>query len=177
MIIKTEGWKKLLLFAGGLALGTAFCMKWMEKDFLSQGRMFTIIGLEAVYPPEKLGDILGHISEPVRQALLYHLYFDFAFMAAVYPGIAALCMLAARRCTGSRWVPVFRCLAFAQAAAWACDIAENIYLLRWTHSPERISGVPVFHLIVGVKWGLALLGLLMAIPVLLLKRTRPSLSV
>lgn len=164
MIIKHGTWKNLFLLCGGLFLGTAFCMKWMEKDFLFEGRLFTIVGLEAIYPREKLSAILGGIEDPVRDILRYHLYFDFAFMAGVYPGIAALCMMAAHRCSSSKWKRVLGGLAIAQTLAWACDIAENVYLLRWIDEPAQVSAVGRFHLIVMIKWGLALLAAALAIP-------------
>lgn len=173
MIIKYESWKKVFLFCGGLFLGTAFCMKWMEKDFLLEGRLFTIVGIEVIYSPEKLSRLFSSLTEPVRHILRYHLYFDFAFMAGAYPGIAALCMMAAYKCRSRKWKTVFTALALLQPLAWACDIAENMYLLRWTRKPDLVSGLNRFHLIVWVKWGLALLAVLMAIPVHLWRKLRP----
>ena len=87
-------WQKFFLCCLGLFAGTAFCMKWMEGDFIQAGHKFTIIGLEISYPKERMATILSGLEDPVKNILRYHLSFDFAFMAAVYPGIAALCMMA-----------------------------------------------------------------------------------
>ena len=65
-----QGWRKLFLFSLGLFAGTAFCMKWMEKDFLFQGQLFTIIGLEISYSGDRLVEILSGITPEELNALL-----------------------------------------------------------------------------------------------------------
>ena len=87
-------WKKLFLFCLGLALGTSFCMKWLERSFYANDELFTIMGLELFYPKEKLIAILTGMDAHVKAILRFHLHFDFAFMAGVFPGIAAACMMA-----------------------------------------------------------------------------------
>src|SRR5688572_8461448 len=94
MSVTTKSWKNLFLFCLGLALGAAFCMKWMESDFWAGNEKFTIIGLELSYSKEKLILILTSLDHRVETILRYHLVFDFAFMAGVYPGISALCIMA-----------------------------------------------------------------------------------
>ena len=74
-------WKILFFFAFGLALGSAFCMKWMESDLRIGNETFTIIGLELFYSKAKVIDIFSRMSEHVRSVLSYHLHFEFAFMA------------------------------------------------------------------------------------------------
>ncbi len=54
--------QKLFLFCLGLFAGTAFCMKWMESDFVHNGSLFTIIGLEISYSKEKIISILSWIG-------------------------------------------------------------------------------------------------------------------
>lgn len=169
MSYSIQGWRKLFLFSLGLFVGTAFCMKWMEKDFLYQGELFTIIGLEISYSGDRIVEILTGISPAVKQILGYHLYFDFAFMAGVYPGIASLCMMA-RGKTRSRWIRrVLLILALSQGIAWACDITENIYLLSWIREPESVGQLTTYHTIVLLKWVLALSGALFAIPMAIRK--------
>lgn len=165
----SQGWRKLFLFSLGLFLGTAFCMKWMEKDFLFQGQLFTIIGLEINYPVDRIIEILSGISPAVKQTLGYHLYFDFAFMAGVYPGIASLCMMARGKNRNNGMRQILLVLAFAQGIAWVCDIAENLYLLSWLRQPSAAGSFDTFHLIVWVKWGFALAGALVAIPLAIRK--------
>ena len=169
MSYNIQGWRKLFLFSFGLFAGSAFCMKWMEKDFLFQGQLFTIIGLEISYSADRLREILSGISPAVKQILSYHLYFDFVFMAGVYPGIASLCMMA-RGKSGKGWIRrIMLILALAQGIAWACDIAENIYLLSWISHPEKAGSLLTYHAVVMIKWILALTGALFAIPLAIRK--------
>ena len=93
MKLSYKRWKGLFFFGLGLSLGTAFCMKWMENDLSSGGEKFTIMGLELFYAKEKLISILSNLDTRVRTILQYHLWFDFAFMAGVYPVITSLCMM------------------------------------------------------------------------------------
>ena len=78
-------WKKLFIFCLGLAMASAFCMKWMESDFWVGDEKFDILGLELFYPAKKVAAILSGIDPHVKTILGYHLSFDFAFMAGVYP--------------------------------------------------------------------------------------------
>ena len=163
-------WQKLFLFCLGLFAGTAFCMKWMEGDFWENGEKFTIIGMEISYTKEKLAAIFSGLDEPVKTILRYHLSFDFAFMAGVYPGIAALCMMAREKTTQPVVQKTLLVLAFFQIAAWGCDIGENILLLHWIKEPGSITNFGIYHLIVIVKWGIALMGAILAIPLAIRRR-------
>jgi len=155
-------WKKLFLFCLGLFIASAFCMKWMERDLVYNGKLFTIVGLEASYSLAEVQAILAGINETVRTILGYHLYFDFVFMIGVYPGIAAACILAAQKLKGG-FRKVLLLLAVLQLVAWACDIAENGYLLCWLKDPARVSSFQTYHLVVYIKWALALGAVLAAI--------------
>ncbi len=163
MIQSKKGWQKLFLFCLGLFLGTAFCMKWMEGDFVSNGRLFTIIGLEISYPKEKVVSVLAGLDDKVRTILRYHLWFDFAFMAGVYPGIAALCMMTVGKVTKNGIKKILVVLAFMQLVAWGCDIYENILLLRWVSYPVIGNEFGFYHFIVALKWVFALAGVLTAV--------------
>ena len=163
-------WQKLFLWCFGLFAGTAFCMKWMESDFLQNGQLFTIIGLEISYSKEKIVSILSGLDEHVKTILRYHLNFDFAFMAAVYPGIAALCMMAREKSPGLFLKKILLAFAALQLVAWGCDIAENCYLMKWIKSPVIGNEFGIYHIIVWVKWIIALTGAIIAIPLALRKR-------
>lgn len=165
-----KGWQRLFLFCFGLFAGTAFCMKWMEGDFIQNGQLFTIIGLEISYSKEKVLAILSGLDDPIRVILRYHLYFDFAFMLGVYPGIAALCMMA-REKSGSNFArKILLSLALLQVVAFGCDIAENSYLLKWIKNPVIGNEFGLYHFIVTAKWMIALLAALIAIPMVCTKR-------
>lgn len=155
----TAGWRKLFLFSFGLALGASLCMKWMEPDFWQGGERFTILGLEWFYSKEKTQGILAGLTPGVHMALKYHLYFDFAFMAGIYPAIASLCMIAAEKFRGG-----IRRLLFVAAAvqllAWLGDILENNYLLGWLQTPQVGNDWETYHAVVAAKWLLAVLGVL-----------------
>ena len=163
-------WQKLFLFFFGLFAGTAFCMKWMEGDLLQNGQKFTVIGLEISYPKEKVAAILAGLDEHVKTILRYHLSFDFVFMAGVYPGIAALCMMARYKLTGTGIRKILLAFALLQILAWGCDIFENYCLLKWIKDPLIGNDFNSYHVVVYAKWILALTGALFAVPLALRKR-------
>ena len=167
-------WQKLFLFCLGLFLGTAFCMKWMEAGFLHNGRLFTIIGLEISYPKERIISILSGLDSHVKTTLRYHLAFDFVFMAGAYAGIAALCMMAREKKAGTAMAKVFGILALLQLVAWACDIYENICLLKWIENPAMVDNITAYHVVVAAKWIIALIGTILAIPIAI-RKSRKSL--
>ncbi|OSZ79759.1 hypothetical protein CAP36_00390 [Chitinophagaceae bacterium IBVUCB2] len=172
MIVRTIHWQKLFFFCLGLFVGTAFCMKWMESDFVLNGDIFTIIGLEKTYSREKVSAILTGLDSSVKNILQYHLAFDFAFMVGVYPGIAALCMLAREKYSSKILRNILFGLAALQTVAFVCDVVENIYLFNWIKNPEISSyDFSNYHIVVITKWIIALTGALMAIP-LSLKRQK-----
>ncbi len=168
-----SGYKNLQkLFIGclGLFIGTAFCMKWMESDFVQNNSVFTIIGLEISYPREKVISILSGMDEQVKTILQYHLFFDFAFMAGVYPGIAALCMMARYKVSNPILKKVLLVFALLQVVAWGCDIYENLCLLKWIKKPSIGNEFTIYHVAVAAKWIIALCAALLAIPVALRRR-------
>lgn len=144
----------------------------MESDFVFNGDIFTIIGLEITYSGEKVSAILAGLDNPVKNILRYHLAFDFAFMVGVYPGIAALCMIAREKSKSNLLRNILFVLAALQTIAFACDVVENIYLFNWLKNPVINSkDFSNYHLVVTAKWSIALTGALLAIP-LSLKRIR-----
>ncbi len=171
MIFNYKGWRNSFLFCLGLFLGTAFCMKWLETRFYYQGELFTIIGLEITYGADRLKELLQHTAPAMQTLLRGHFYFDFVFMAGAYGGIASLLMMARYRVKGKRLRTLLWVLATAQLLAWVCDIRENVYLLQWM-APEQDIGKAffMFHVVVMIKWLIAISGLLVSVPVLLWKR-------
>ncbi|MBC7872774.1 MAG: hypothetical protein H7Y01_02195 [Ferruginibacter sp.] len=163
-------WQPLFLFSLGLFAGTAFCMKWMEGDLWQNGQKFTIIGLEVSYSKERVAAILSGLDGHVKTILRYHLSFDFAFMAGVYPGIAALCMIARDKLQRRSIKKILFALAALQTVAWGCDIAENCYLLKWIKHPVIGDEFNTYHLVVAVKWIIAVAGALLAIPLAIRRR-------
>jgi hypothetical protein len=146
-------------------------MKWMEGDFIENGQKFTIIGLEISYPKERVAAILAGLDDHVKTILRYHLSFDFAFMAGVYPGIAALCMMARNKLARGAIRNILFAFAFLQLVAWGCDIYENSCLLKWINNPAIGNGFSFYHFVVSAKWIIALAGALLAIPFAIKKRS------
>lgn len=170
MILNYKHWKTLFLVCLGITVGSAFCMKWMESDFLHNGKLFTIIGLEITYSKEKIIEIFSGITPAIKSVVGYHLAFDFAFMAGVYPGIAALCMMAREKRKNKLIRSVLLSTALLQVIAFGCDIIENMYLLKWLNTPAIGNEFAFFHWVVAIKWLLAISGALIAIPLVLKKK-------
>jgi len=162
-------WEKLFLFCFGIALATAFCMKWMEKDLLYQGKLFTVIGLELSYPQDKVAAILSGIDPSVHQVLTYHLSFDFMFMMGVFPGVAAFCMMGRTKISHFILRRILLSLAFFQFIAWGCDIFENLSLLTWMKN-GTVKNFETYHFIVYTKWILVCAGIAFAIIPLFLQK-------
>ena len=163
MPIKGKNLQKIFLFCLGLFAGSAFCMKWMESDFIYNGEKFSIIGLEITYSKAKVTSILEGLDARVKTILRYHLVFDFIFMIGVYPGIASLCLLARSRSTNVWMRKVLWVVAALQIVAWGCDILENYCLLKWINKPTIGNEFLLYHFIVIVKWIIALCGAILGI--------------
>ncbi len=174
MNLRYYRWKRLFLFESGLVIGTAFCMKWMEADFWAHNEKFTILGLELLYSAKKVESIFSGLDGRVQTILRYHLYFDFAFMAGVYPGIASLCMMAREKIASSPLKKILLLLALFQLMAWAADVIENFYLLDWIQSPSIGPEFGWYHFVVVVKWNTALGAVLVSVPLVLFKKSFQS---
>jgi hypothetical protein len=138
-------------------------MKWMESDLNVNNEKFTILGLELFYSKQKITGILASIDERVKTILRYHLFFDFAFMTGVYPGIASLCMMARKRVKSDLLKKVLYVFAALQLLAWIADILENLWLLKWMEQPSIGNEFTWYHVVVVVKWVIALSGVAIAL--------------
>jgi hypothetical protein len=159
-------WQRLFLFCLGLFLAGAFAMKWMENDLIYNNGKISIFGLELFYPKEKIVEIFSGITDKVKTILGYHLSFDFIFMAGVYPGIACLCMMAREKVKSKTLKIILFLFASLQIVAWAFDITENYYLLKWLKIPMIGDEFGFYHVVVYSKWIIALTGALFAIVIL-----------
>jgi len=164
-------WKRLFIFSLGLFIGAAFCMKWIEEDFWAKNEKFTMVGLELFYSAAKIENVLSALDDRVQTILRYHLYFDFAFMAGVYPGITSLCMMARQKVSSSTIKRILFLVAAMQLLAWSADIIENYCILQWIKVPVIGNEFGWYHLIVVVKWVIALAGVLLSVPLVLGKKT------
>jgi hypothetical protein len=148
-------------------------MQWLASDFWLDDERFSILGLELFYSKKEILAVLTQIKQPAKIALNYQLIFDFICMAGFYPGIASLCMLVREKINGKILSNILFALAALQLVAWAFDIVENSYLLKWLSNPE-IGGdeFTIYHNVVALKWIIALLGILVACFSLLLKKQK-----
>lgn len=156
-------WNCFFLFCLGLFLASSFAMKWMESDLLYNNETISIFGLELFYPARKIETIFSGIDARVKTILGYHLSIDFIFMAAVYPGIACLCMMAAEKLDYRTAKRVLFAFAFLQLIGWSFDIVENYYLLKWLRIPVIGDEFTFYHVVVYSKWSIALAGVLAAL--------------
>ncbi len=141
-------------------------MKWMESDLVYKNEQISIFGLELFYPKEKIIEIFTGIDDKVKTILSYHLSFDFIFMAGCFPGIACLCMMAAGRVNAKKIKRILFALAFLQLIAWAFDVVENYYLLKWLKNPVIGEEFGFYHIVVYSKWIIAITSVLFAISIL-----------
>jgi len=167
---KTIHWNRLFLFCAGLFIAGAFAMKWMETDLVFNNKPISIFGLELFYSKEKIVEIFSGIDARIKTILGYHLYFDFIFMAGVYPGIASLCMMASEKVNGRVIKIILFGLAFLQLAGWGFDITENYYLLKWLKQPVIGEEFGFYHVVVYTKWAIALTGIFFALGLIIVKR-------
>ena len=165
-------WKNLFLFGLGLAMASAFCMKWMESDLYVANEKFTILGLELFYTAQKNAAIFSGLDDHVKTILRYHLVFDFVFMAGVFPVIASLCMMARAKKTSQVLKNILSFAAILQLIAWGFDIIENYFLLKWIDHPLIGSEFLFYHIVVITKWVIALSGTIISIPLLLIHKTK-----
>ena len=162
-------WYKLFLFCLGITIASTFIMQWIANDFWLGDEKFSILGLELFYSKKEIINVLTQAKEPARIALNYHLIFDFAFMAGIYPGIACLCMMAREKIHTTGLKNILFALAMLQPVAWVFDIIENCYLLNWLDKPEIGDEFGMYHNIVALKWLIALIGALIAIGVIVFR--------
>jgi hypothetical protein len=169
-------WNRLFYFFLGLFIAGSFSMKWIENDLVYNGDKISIFGLELFYKPEKIMLIFSGIDDKVKTILGYHLSFDFVFMAGCYPGIACLCMMAGEKVKNKNAKIFLRLLACFPLLAWAFDVVENYYLLKWLATPVIGPEFGFYHAVVYSKWILALSGFFFAAGWLLIiylkKKTR-----
>jgi hypothetical protein len=174
MNVSYNYWKNLFFFCLGLAIGSSLCMKWMEADFWVGNEKFTVMGLELFYSREKVTAILRGLDPQVKRILVYHLYFDFVFMAGVFPAAAALCIMAGQKLI-SRWGRRFLLtLATLQLLAWGCDFIENCLLLNWIYNLVITDDFYYFHLLVITKFVIILAGLSISIIIIAIRYRKKS---
>lgn len=170
MRTKSIHWNRLLLFCSGIFIASAFAMKWIESDLVFNNKPISIFGLELYYSKEKIIEIFSGIDARIKTILGYHLYFDFIFMAGVYPGIASICMIASEKVNARVLKIILFGLAFLQLTAWCFDIIENYYLLKWLKQPVIGEEFRFYHVVVYTKWAIALTGIFFALGIIILNR-------
>ena len=159
MTANVFNWKKMFWFCLGLTFASAFCMKWIESEFINNGQVFSIMDLELHLDKQGLVKLFAGMDDKAKTILDYHLHFDFFFMAGVFPGIAAICMLTRERVERRMIRSVLFIIASLQLAAWSFDIYENTRLLKWMNNPAAIDKIDFYHLLVRLKFIIAFSGI------------------
>lgn len=167
-------WKKLFFLCLGLTLASMFCMKWIEPEFISDGKLFTIIDLELNLDRRALINLLSSLDDKTKTIVGYHLHFDFAFMAGVFPGLACICMMMRNKCRNNIMGSLLWLFALLQFVAWSFDIYENVHLIKWLNEPASVDGLDLFHLLVRLKFIFAFGALVMALVTFLFFRKKST---
>jgi len=147
-----------------------------EKKFFTVGRVkqsFSILDLQFSPSEQDFNKLLSGIqklpaseAKSSRKALKKHLYIDFLFMPALYLFILFLCFITAGFMRSSG-VGLFKFLGYLQILPWACDIAENWFILkRMQVISEDHQTFNFYRILVFVKWGVAAVVLVAALSVL-----------
>ena len=151
------------MFCLGVSVATVFIMQWLETDFWVNDEKFSMPGLELFYSKREIVTVLSQIKQPAKTAFCYDLIFDFVFIAGIYPGIAALCMMARERPARKSIQTALFALAILQPVAWIFDVVGNCYLLKWLDKPAIGDEFDIYHNLVIIKWVIAFAGLFLPI--------------
>ena len=166
--------KKLFFLCLGLFFASAFCMKWIESDFISNGKPFGIMDLELYLGKEDLTKLLAGLDDKAATVVSYHLHFDFAFMAGVFPGIAILCTLVREKVSNKFVSTLLLIFALLQFVAWSFDIYENLRLIKWLRNPSTVDDIELYHLLVRLKFIFSFGGVLMVLVAFLFFRKKST---
>jgi hypothetical protein len=158
-----QRWRNLFLFCLGVSLATLFIMQWLEADFWMNDEKFSMPGLELFYSKREVVTVLSQIKQPAKTALNYDLIFDFVFMAGLYPGIAALCMMAREKPSRKSIQTALFALAILQPVAWIFDVVGSCFLLSWMDKPVIGDEFGIYHNLAIIKWVIAFAGLFLPI--------------
>ena len=172
MTANVVNWKKLFWFCFGLTLASAFCMKWIEGDFISNGKLFSIMDLELRLDKDGLTKLFAGMDDKARTILDYHLHFDFFFMAGVFPGTAAICMVTREKIEKKIIRAILFTIACLQLAAWSFDIYENTRLIKWMNDTATIDNIDLYHLLVRLKFTIAISGIIISAATFIFLRGR-----
>ncbi len=174
----TDGWMWFCV-ANGIMLLLAFIMSLQSRAFFTYDvsvRKFSIMDLEFPASAQELKNIIHGIfllpADDViktKRALRGQLLVDFLFMPAAYGSVFIACMNISGKMVAFGQ-NTFAVLAWIQVIPWACDIIENIYLLRKIRPNVELSK-PAVHkaylVLEAVKWGIVSVGAVCAIYALL----------
>jgi hypothetical protein len=176
MLSSYRRWQKLFLFCLGIAVASTFIMEWLATDFWIDDKKFSILDLELFDSKVAIVNTLTAIKPAVKIALNYQLIFDFVFMAGIYPAIAALCMMVREKINAVPAKSVLFALAMLQPVAWAFDVTENYFLLKWMDAPQIGDEFSTYRNVVIAKWLIALTGVIAALVVLLFRKEKKVVS-
>lgn len=164
-------------------------MSWIARDFkLKDNSRFSIMDFELPANAEAVKNMMTDFLPGTREAVLKQLNADYVFMAACYPGIMVLCLIALRRIktvnglqkdlqlkiTGGFWKKLLTILAILQLVAWGLDVWENAQIEQWLKTNVINTDIAFFKARVYTKFAIGLGGFLTAAGLLLLSWRTPA---
>jgi hypothetical protein len=140
-------WMYLCISFGAMLL-VSLIMNLQKNHFFTLHvfvRKFGLLDLQSPATPLELAVYINGIfalpkklRDSSLRALKGNLFLDFLLMPLAYVSIFLLCMQISMKLTSAGHI-LFAILAWAQIIPWACDIIENIYLLKKIHPDAKPS--------------------------------------
>ncbi len=162
----------------GISFLTTLWMLYYQKSFFTRDgvtRRFKITDLEFPSSGKDLVNVLNGIyklpqAQKITLALKKNLLVDFLYMPATYISLFILCMAVSTKMSSDFGKHGFQLFAWLQLFAWILDIFENTYLFTKIKSDTKAPAEGSFlaySIAVHAKWGIALLGGICSMMVLL----------
>jgi len=147
----------LILACLGIFIVTTIIMGRIAQAFITEAperKKFSIFRLEFPGSDAQLTKLVLQLGSSSKKAVRAHLLVDYIFMMGVYPGIALLCYKTFLVLNETQPVAAYIILAMGglQIIAFACDVIENIMLLRklsnvnsWNNQSHQTFSKLVFY--------------------------------
>lgn len=172
-----------------ITVAATLSMSWIARDFkLHDGGKFSIMHLELPTGSDGINQLMAAFAPGTKEAVIKQLNTDYIFMAACYPGIMVLCLIAINRInninglqkdlnkeeTGKGWKKLLFALVFLQLLSWGLDVWENTQLESWLRAGAADDNTGFLRARTYVKFGIGFAGFLTPACLLLLTTKLPE---
>jgi len=130
--------RRIVIVAFTATFGLFLLFQWHDRPLSP----YTIVSLELAWTPQQAAPMLAAWGAAGQQVARESLLLDFTFMPAYAFLFAGVALVSARRVRGTLQKLGFW-LTAAPFVAWACDITENLALLRVLAAPQSLPAVPL----------------------------------